>query len=282
MPKNEAGNFWDELDADADGQDDGDEGQENQSNDDQGNEDDGLDPKLVAFIERQLTKREEELARAIESGDTKNGVYKNLQRSMAKKDKTITELRSLLSQFEGQMEAQQDGFNWLANTTLEALPEDTRKLAELALKERTIAFREKQLTKPRTPVAEDDSDEDFPAEVPPEIRARIVKFEEGRKAAVKKLGLDPDDPRIDYGGRTEGILERMEKWENSVEKLQAEKESKAEKEISSVRQRTQPVGTRSTGASAPVTGSDGLTRLERGIQARLREIESGKFDRHRR
>lgn len=258
-------------------------GNEIGSNDDL---DDGeeLDPKLVAKLQKLMVAREAELAAAIESGDTKNGVYKGLQKSIGKKDKEIDDLRGKLQvaldrfdRYEGNMEDMVEGLNWSSETLLDALPEETQQSAKLALQERRVKLRTAQLDKRMAAPAPAQQPESQSTEQPAWVTERIAKFVTGRQAAAVRAGVKADDPGLDYGTDEEGLVERLDKFEDSLAKLLA---SGDDKRIDAVRKRSEPVETRSYGGSMPVSsGVSGKSRLELAALERVKAIRTGAFGR---
>lgn len=247
-------------------------------------EDDELDPKLIAKLQKLMEAREVELAAAIEAGDTKNGVYKGLQKSIGKKDREIDDLKGQLQaalerfdRYEGNMEDIVEGLNWSSETLLDALPEDDQKSAKLALQERRVKLRTSQLEKRTTAPAPAARQESQSTEQPAWVTERITKFVKSREAAAVRAGVKADDPALDYGTDEDALVDRLDKFEESLAKLLA---SGDDRRIAGVRKQTEPVGTRSSGGGAPSAASlSGKSRLEMASQERLKAIRSGSFGR---
>lgn len=261
-----------------------DEGTGNEKGSDSDSDGEELDPKLIAKLQKLMEAREVELAAAIESGDTKNGVYKGLQKSIGKKDREIDDLRGQLREaldrfdrYEGNMEDIVEGLNWSSETLLGALPEDDQKSAKLALQERRVKLRTTQLEKKTSAPAPEKRQESQSTEQPAWVTERIAKFVTGRQAAAVRAGVKADDPDLDYGTDEDGLVERLDKFDESLVKLLAKGD---DQRIEGVRKRTEPVGTRSSGGGVPaVANNSGKSRLELASQERLKAIRGGSFGR---
>lgn len=249
-----------------------------------GNEDSGLDeefvdPVVAEAVEKLLAKREKELADAIARGDTKNGVYKGLQRHLSARERENQALQAQLRQALAQLEEYRsyidelsEGLTWASNTMLSALPDDDRQSALLDLQARKAKLAERQLELRRQAMASAAA-QPSGTEVPEYVRVGRQKFIEMSRDMAKRFGVDPDDSRLDYGDDEDPFITRYEKFHKSLQELIAEG---AERRVAGVRQRVQPVGTRTGGGGGVSSGPRRLS-LEEASRQVLSEIRRRDF-----
>lgn len=233
--------------------------------------------RLAKLLDAEAAK----LAKAIEDGDAKHPVYKGLQRRLSQKDKVIDGLTSQLQAAIERMQVFEDGLGgademlkWLAETTLEAVPEEYRKEAEMKLRERRMTYQESRARQRNAPAPapQPQSREEPSDEIPEWVKEQQKKFVESRRKAAQRVGLDPADKRIYYGSDpNEPLAMRLEKFEESIEKLLDGDEDRLE----GVRMRTEPVPTRNgSGGGAPTfTGGSAMDKLRAGSMKRLQAIQ---------
>jgi DNA repair exonuclease SbcCD ATPase subunit len=236
-----------------------------------------------ASPEEQFEKWKQEFLAELEKGDPNSPYYKGLQKAMAKKDRTIDQLNAQVQEYaqrfaavEALMEQLGAGFDWLTQTTLEALPEDVQTAALAKASRKELELNQKRLKRmselaaaaQTAAVGGDDNEAATDPLESPEIRAYKQRFLEGRRAAAKRAGVDPDHPGLDYGRDDDTIVDRVEKFETSLMKVLAEVE---EEKLKSVRQNVTPIGTRSSGGGAPKTQNYDAARdaLQRGARERI-------------
>lgn len=262
-----AGSYTDaELDALDSGDDAGDE--ENEDGEQAGNEGNGngaaKQETVADVVARIVEEREAQLAKAIEDGDTKNGVYKGLQRAMSRKDalieqqqRELAELRAMYSGLSDTVEETGAAAQWLGDTVIDALDDADKVKATAKFHEKRADLLQKRGERKATPPAQrqqqpaPQGDEAFQQLV----TQRKAAFLEGRRAAATKFGVDPNDAGLDYGSDDEGLPERVAKFEDSLLKVMGAK--KTNDALESVRQKVAPVGTRSSAGvpAAPTTNS---------------------------
>lgn len=227
-------------------------------------DEDELDPVVAKKLEALLAER----AKAFEAQ------YKGLQRSHSAKDREILALRKQLEESGHNIEEASEAFQWVAETVLGALPDDARTAAELAFRERSAKLATRRLEKARNappPQQQASGDDD----VPDWIRERIQKFVNVARKSATRAGVDPDDKSLDYGSDDEGLVERLEKFEDSLAKAQA---AKKDSRLERVRQTKEPVATRSSGGgSNPGTPASSYDSLQAGAAKRIADMRSGKF-----
>ena len=249
-------------------------GDEQQEGDDDENgaddEDIEIDPRVQKKLEDLLTSRQKAF----------DDQYKGLQRNVSAKDREILELKKALAMnsaySKSGIEDADEAFQWMAETVLAALPDDARKQAELAFKERKANLAMRRLASaqqaPQAQARGNDSDDE---DVPDWVRERIQKFVNVARKSATRAGLDPDDKSLDYGNDNDGLVERLEAFEESLEKaVAAKKDSRTER----VRQKQEPVATRTSGGgSSPGANVSSRDPLRSGSSQRLRDIRAGKY-----
>lgn len=252
----------------------------------EGDGDGGVDPSVMQMVERLLAKREEELVKAIESGDTKTGVYKGLQKVLARRDKENQTLRAQLDaamaklqQFETLAEQMAEGINWASSVMLGALPEDERQsaLQDLQARRSKLAMKELERKVAQASASGPVLPQAGPDDVPDFVKEGRRKFVELTRAMAKKFGVDPDDEGLDYGEDDEPLVQRLERFQASLERVIG-RTDEDEGRISAVRRRFEPATTRTGGAGA---ASAGVSRssLDEAAARILREIRRSGFRR---
>lgn len=244
---------------------------------------DELDPALVARIQKELEKREQELVDAIENGDATSKVYKGLQKRLNERNQEVQNLMAQLDETRAQLQELglttsgiYQGVQWLTDTTLSALDDDGKRSAEEALTKLRMSMMEKELKdaldrskvqEPATPPAEDPQQ----AAYEEALTTARQRFVDGRRESAQAFGVDPDDTGLDYGGDEEPFLDRLRKFEVSLKKVI---DGRVETELEEVREKVPVTPTRTTGGGTLTSGGHGL---ESAAAKLLAEINRGKF-----
>ncbi len=243
-----------------------------------------LDPTILKSVERILAEREAALVKAIESGDTKNGVYKGLQKQLSKRDRENIELKqqleaavAKLQQFEGLADELTEGLNWASDVMLGALPDEDKQsaLQNLESRKSKLALKdlERRLKNPSgNRVTSSSGDGNLPEYV---IEGRR-KFIEMSKATAERFGVDPDNGELDFGDDEDALIVRMEKFNSSLEKLL--QDDKLEARVSALRKKTEPVTTR-TGGSGGASAGTRRVSLDEVSDKLMRELRRADFRR---
>lgn len=249
--------------------DDGNDGDDESSDGD----DDDLDPRLAARLEKERKRLEDEIVAQIARGDTKSPIYKGLQQVVDRKDKqirrqeqVITGLVSKVQELDSTLGDTSEVMKFIGGLQFDQLTDEERaaassKLAALQEKRKNeaLAARLERLERGggrQAPPAGESADDLTYEDLDPQIKSRIEKFVDGRKKAAEKAGVSPDDPALDYGNWDEGLPERLEKFEESLDALVAKK--KAER-LNRVRRTEPEPRTRFSGG-----GDDGGSVAARG------------------
>lgn len=242
-----------------------------------------VDPEIESAVRKLLEKRERELADAIARGDTKNGVYKGLQRHLSAREKKIASLEAQLAQAMAQLEQYQalaeeltEGLNWASNTMLESLPDDIRQTAMADLQARRAKLAEGRLARKLQASTFAPPAQAGTGDVPDYVREGRKRFLEMSRNLAKRFGVDPDDPRLDYGDDDDSFVVRYEKFNQSLQELLGADDM--EQRVANVRQRTQPVLTRSGSGGGASVGPRRMS-LEEATRQVLHELRRRDFGR---
>lgn len=289
----------DEDDDDAEGDDDSDDAEAVDNEDSDDEDGDGDDDAEADELYKKVSQK---LVDELERGDTESGVYKGLQKVIGKKDTEINQLRQQLEaneQFQnevveyiknvrGDVDELSDMSNWASETLMGALNDEYREEAQRKYTERkgsrkaqsefdSLKAEVERLRKEKEggqQGAGRGQAQDAPQR-DPAIQARIKEFEDDRREAAKRAGIDPDDSRLDYGSQDEGLIERLKKFESSIDAI-SKTDAKKKKKVDSVRGKgTKPRTRGSGGASASQSDEDfGLSRLDRAAAEIFKEMRS--------
>lgn len=202
--------------------------------------------------------------------------YKGLQKVLAKKDAQIAALEreyrealARIDQRQSQVEDRVSAVGEYTNLTFNQLTanledepaerarlELLRKSAELETAKAQRAQQRQQPTAQPEPAA-------WEQELARQIAEESASFVGNMKLMAATIGVDPEDPNLDFGDVTETFNQRVVKFNNSVAAAQ---KAALEKEAQGVR--GNPVTTRGANGGEPPVISDGLSPLERGSRQR--------------
>lgn len=240
-----------------------------------------LDPALQRQIQKLLDEREAALSKEIESGKTKHPVYKGIQRTLAKEqerskrlEQTLEAALAKLSQFDLSVDELYDAVNWAGNNLLEALPDDTKNLALNDLNRRNVERQKREIERlrngggARIQSGQRNGGEDEPQW----LKDGRAEFKALCDEEAAEAGIEADDERLDYGDDNEAVVKRLKKFRASLKAIV--NEDGLEKRVASVRKKTEPVTTRTSGGGAVGTGVQRKS-LEDASRDIMREIRRG-------
>lgn len=239
-----------------------------------------LDPGLQRQIQKLLDEREAQLSKEIESGKTKHPVYKGIQKTLNKEQQRSARLEqqleaaiAKLSQFDATVEELTDGLNWAGNNLLDALPEDSKNAALNDLNQRNVKRQSKEIERLRNGGSARNQTAQRPDGQEPQwlIEGR-AKLKALFMEDAAELGLEEDDDRLDFGDDDEPVVERLAKFRKSLKAIK--NEDGDDKRLASVRQKTEPVTTRTAGGGAVGAGVQRRS-LEAASRDIMREIRRG-------
>lgn len=199
--------------------------------------------KLSASERKRYEKMRQEVEssviEALAKGDTKSPVYKGLQRVIASKDRDLAETRNALAAVINNVQQLNDKSadgEFLQNILKEMLDEDSKKVFEQK-------FNQHQQTKKQTQTEQmlqqllRGQQQQFQPQVYPygqpreEVDEQLKQYrkdgEARLKAFVKRMRIDPDNPKLDYGDEEEPLVERMTKLNASIERLTDEQDEES-------------------------------------------------------
>lgn len=235
-------------------------------------------PTYKKLLERAKREAEEAVVEAIAEGNTDSEVYKGLQRHLAKRDKTIEEMRNALTYlFQMFQESNTQGsesnikLETLYSAIEDMLDEDGKKVLkdrlEQAKEKQKATWLEQEVQRLKTQgqqggqTQQNNSESEGDEEGLTEYRSKVMKQ---LRDIVSKAGYDPDDDTIDYGSEKDPILVRMEKVTKSLENSDQKKPRKRKQTTT----RTNPSGSGSSGNTF-----SGRNLLERGAAKRLQQMK---------
>lgn len=202
-----------------------------------------------------------------------NEGYKGLQRAYAKSER---DWAAKLAAKDQELSGLNEGFAFLNETVMKILPDDEREKITRELSAKQIVKLSKEVSDLRTARAQSQFDQ--PA-YDPDSDPVLQKLRQDALASLQETaedrGLDPKDPRLDYGDVNSSFPERLKKLNASVKKALKED---LDKDADSVSQRVQAVPTRESNAGTPDAGF-GKSLYERGtdeIWANLQRRALGK------
>lgn len=233
----------------------------------------------VDDLRAQLRKElEDEIVDVLANEKQDSGIYKGLQKHLAKRDRALAETGQKLSQREQELAALQrqqneaaEALEFLSTIAMKNLDDDQRAEVVAQLQERRAKRLEGQVAEltrhvntPREPIPQPELENSFEEQ----LQARIREAVNEMRVSAKELGVDPDDPGLDYGKDDEAPWVRFRKLNQSVQKVLLKKD---EAEVESVKQRGQQEPTRDAGiaASGAPPSAGGQSLLARGAQKRL-------------
>lgn len=251
----------DDIDGEDADDDEGDEGEDSSDDDDGG--------QYQEFLNK--------LTREIEEQKNEHPLYKGLQRVIAKKDKHIDEQGELLEEAAERLEQSdlelalvQDHLGFLESVFLEVLPADVR--SEVEQKRNAHQLKVLQNGVPRR------QRQDTGASQNAQLKRRVKQFVDSRREAAEAAGVDPDDPGLDYGDDSEGLIERLQAFEQSLAKVKAsasKDEDDAATRRRKVTRKPKAAKTRQQGARPPRGGGSSLERGANDLLSRIRKQRAG-------
>lgn len=244
-----------------------------------GEELEDFEPQIPEYLEKELAKRFEATRREAEqaviqelaSGNADSPVYKGLQRVISKKDQEIYELRDAVNKLYDMAQQSGAGVGFLASQFQDILDEDGKKIFEQRRQEYAGRIRLSQLEQQQRAAM---------AAPPPEpvldeqTKAQINEYRNQATEQLKKMaraaGVDPDDKRLDYGSTEESLLERMGKFNASVEQI------RGGPEVQQARRRPSTIPTGGNPGPRELGEPEGRDLLYRASQEMIKKMRAGR------
>lgn len=208
-----------------------------------------------------------------------NEGYKGLQRAYAKSEREWGQKLSAKdaesAALRDQVSGLSDGFSFLNEKLMSILPDDEREKITRELSAKQIASLSKQVQELRTPRQPSFTEPAYDPDSDPILQKLRADALESLQETAQDRGLDPKDPRLDYGDVTESFPARLKKLNASAKKAAKEDDDKA---ADSVSPRVPMTPTRETNAGTP-DQNFGKGLYERGaeeVMERLRREAFGK------
>lgn len=223
---------------------------------------------------------EDSLVEAISNGDTKSGVYKGLQKVLAKRDRELAETRNALAGVMGRVgtvEEKGGDVEFLTGVLKEMLDDDSKKVFEDKFNQfqsSKKANKNEQMLNHLLQQGQQRGGIPQYGNMNPEEDDQITQY---KKEATKKLqefakkmGADPKGGKLDFGDEDEPLLVRMNKLSASIERVNDEDDEDIEK----VRRKTSRPDTRTKRDPGGRDDDDSIVNniLSRGTQSMVSKM----------
>lgn len=239
-------------------------------------------PDDDADVTRLVEERVNQMLEKALSGDADTPLYKGMQRHLAQRERLINEQQTVVEQvvsknkeLEDTLSQMTQSMEILTKLTLSNLPPDEQATAVTEFQNAYIESLKRQNQSLKDG---GKSQQQAQSQTAPEgevdfnalVQEHLTKFKNGRRNRAEKAGLDPDDETLDYGKDDEPMADRLEKFEESLERAL---EAKRQKSIEDVSQKTDVIPTRNgAGGTVKQAAIGGKSTLQRGAEARLAEL----------
>ena len=231
--------------------------------------------KLKADLRKEV---EESVIEAIANGDTNSGVYKGLQRVLARRDRELEQTRNVLADVVNRLQgADLEGSNiqFLESVLQDMLDDDGKK----EFNNRKNNFVQQKENKARNQVIDAMLRGQMPApsgvqlygkgpslEDDPTIAQYRKEATNSLKKIVEKAGIKVDAAGLDFGDENEPLVVRMGKLASSIERVKAAEEEEA---VGSVRRKGNLPNTRQNSTPAGARELSGRALVERGMAKQI-------------
>jgi hypothetical protein len=256
---------------------------DDEQEDEQEDDDEELDPRTQKAFNAYREEWEKKVIDQLSSGDTNSPIYKGMQKVVSKKDQELRDARSALTSLAQEI----DKVNSINETNVEAtkvafevlndlLDDDGKAALANRLQQRGNELKSKQLEKRVEALGNQRQQQGQGAQQQGDEDA----FKEYRKKATqtlknlaKRAGVDPESRDLEYGDEQEPLVDRMEKFEKSLDKAL---EKGQDENIRKVRQKITPPRTRNGTEGGPQrraqTGNDLMSAAAADLVAQMRKL----------
>lgn len=188
-----------------------------------------LTPSERKKYEKMRAEIENSLVEAIAKGDTKSGVYKGLQKVLAKRDVQVAQLSNALAEVYnkiGTVEEKGGDVEFLTSVLREMLDDDSKKVFEDKFSQFQSSKKATKNEQLLQQLLQGQQRGSIPQYGSSEEDETITKYKQEAtkklKEFAKKMGADPESGKLDFGDEDEPLLTRMNKLSASIERANAE------------------------------------------------------------
>lgn len=207
---------------------------------------------------------EESIIEQLAKGDQSSPIYTGLQKVISKKDKELLETRTTLAgviEYVRNLAGNQANANTYVEFMREQFPnmlnEEDRKIYEDRLNRHVDKAKATYLEQQVQQMSRNQGQQQYPqqeSQGDDKIQQYRKEATEKLKEFAKNMGVDPDDPNLNYGNEEEPLLVRMNAFSQSIG---VAKEKAVDKGLDSVRRREKrPLAGAGSGTTGGRNGGD--------------------------
>lgn len=183
------------------------EGESDEGYDETDDDEDYLDPNLKKRLEKERQSLIDQIVSEIAEEKADGQVYKGLQKVLSKRDMELRELRdtnqqliAMMGEMRQAVSGVSEGLSWTNKALLDNLDEDVQKKLTDDLKDKSLQRLQAQVNA----IQSGNQQQQYATQVDQatyqEAVRRRAEFIETQREIAETMGIDRNDPRLNFGG----------------------------------------------------------------------------------